>query len=769
MSDKLARARNREKHMPHETKPPEPAPAAVVPPPAAIPAPPTAAIKVPPATKPDKGVQLFNRELSWIEFNRRVLAEAENPAVPLLERLKFLGICSMNLDEFFMVRVGGIRELVTASITERSPDGRTPTQQLKGIRERARILLRDMYVCLDKKLLPELKKAGISLVKISDLTKKERTQMREYFRRHLAPILTPLAVDPGHPFPFLSNLALNIALKLEADRGEHFVFLKVPAQVRRLIPVPEKESQYIPVERLIAEHATEFFPGLRIQQVVPFRVIRNADLSIREDEVEDLLKSVESELRRRDRKEIVWIEVGTEADEELISLLMEETRCKEDEVFISPGLLKPGDLMQIYADEKRPKLKEPPFNPRIPSQLASSEDIFSIIRDGDILLHRPYDSFSSVVEFVQTASEDPDVVAIKQTLYRVDPKSPIVEALAAAALRGKQVTVVVELQARFDEMKNIAWARQLEEVGVQVVYGLVGIKTHCKLCLVVRREAGELRRYVHLSTGNYNANTGKLYTDIDLFTCDEAFGDDASQMMNLLTGFSLATVQEIFEGKAPDLHWKRFIVAPMDYRRWTIEMIEREARHAREGKPAEIIAKMNALVDHLVISALYEASQAGVNIQLIVRGICCLVPGVEGLSDRINVTSVVDRFLEHSRLFLFRNGGDTEVYASSGDWMPRNFIRRFETSFPLLSKDLKRRAEAEILGTMLADDVKAWTLKSDGTYVRRESQGKRVRSQERFIEIARSEAVRVGPYDETISKPGKFRRRAKKLKNKDKK
>lgn len=772
MSDKLQRARKLEIRMPQETPPPVPnvTPAATALPPApAVPAPPTVAIKVPAAAKPEKGIPLFNREFSWIEFNRRVLAEAENPTVPLLERLKFLSICSTNLDEFFMVRVGGIRELVTASITERSAEGLTPNQQLKGIRERVKRLLRDTYGCLEKSLLPELRKAGISIVAISDLTKKERVEMREYFRRHLAPILTPLAVDPGHPFPFLSNLALNLALRLEAGPGEHFVFLKVPSLVPRFIPVPGADERYIPVERLIAEHATEFFPGLRIQQVVPFRVIRNADLAIREDEVEDLLKSVESELRRRDRKEIVWIELGTQADEQLVSLLLDETRCKPDEIFISPGLLKPGDLMQIYSESKRNKLKDPPFNPRIPSQLATSEDIFSIIRAGDILLHRPYDSFSSVVEFVQSAAEDPDVVAIKQTLYRVDPKSPIVEALAAAALRGKQVTVVVELQARFDEMKNIAWARQLEEVGVQVVYGLVGIKTHCKLCLIVRREGGDLRRYVHLSTGNYNANTGKTYTDIDLFTCDEAFGDDASQMMNLLTGFSLATVQEIFEGKAPDLHWKRFIVAPMDYRRWSIEMIEREARNAREGKPAEIIAKMNALVDPAVIEALYEANRAGVKITLIIRGICCLVPGVEGMSERITVTSVIDRFLEHSRLFLFRNGGETEVFASSGDWMPRNFIRRFETTYPLLSRELKDRIEDEILRTMIADDVKAWELKSDGTYVRRGPGSKPTRSQEKFIEIARSEAVRVGPYDETISKPGKFRRRAKKTRKKDKK
>jgi polyphosphate kinase len=734
-------------------------------------APVTAAIKVPPAAKPSRNVPLFNREFSWLEFNRRVLAEAEDPSVPILERLKFLAIASSNLDEFFMVRVSGVRDMVIASLAERSPDGLTARQQLKGIRERTSRLLLDMYACLNEEVLPELNRHGIRIDSAGDLSKRENAALRDHFHRNLAPILTPLAIDPGHPFPFLANLALNLAVKLESDRGEgHVVFVKVPPQIPRLVPVPEADHRYIPLEELIATHAGEFFPSLKVHKVTAFRVIRNSDLSIREDEVEDLLKSVETELQRRDRKEVVRIELGSNGDEDLIDLLTSETHCAREDVFVAPGILKIADLMQIYSAMRKHSLKDEPFNPRIASQLAISEDIFSIIRREDILLHRPYDSFTSAVEFVQAASEDPDVLAIKMTLYRVDSNSPITAALAKAALAGKQVTAVVELQARFDEKRNIAWAKQLEQVGVQVVYGLVGIKTHCKICVIVRREGETLRRYVHLSTGNYNATTGRLYTDIDLFTCDEAFGDDASQMMNLLTGFSISTVQQIFDGDVPELTWKRLVIAPMDYRQWVIDQIEREIRNAGEGKPSGIIAKMNSLVEPGVIEALYRASQAGVKIDLIVRGICCLVPGVEGLSERISVTAVIDRFLEHSRIFLFRNGKEPEIWLSSGDWMPRNFVRRFEATFPVLDPRLKTRIENEILQIQLDDNVKGWTLNTDGSYTRRAPSGnKAVRSQERFIEIARKEAMRLAPYDEILTMAGSARRKAKKQRKKDRK
>lgn len=746
----------------HQTPAPsEPAPAVPV-------LTPPTTIKVPPITMPAEPVRLFNREFSWIDFNRRVLAEAQDPSVPLLERVKFLSITASNLDEFMMVRVGAIRDLIASAITERSPDGLTPKQQLKGIRSRVSTLMTDMYRCLSEQLLPELRKAGIRLERFEDLGKKEQAALESYFSKDLAPILTPLAVDPGHPFPFLASKALNLAVVLESERGEsHIALIKVPPLLKRFIPVPDASNSFIPIEWLVEQHVGQFFPGLRVMKVLPFRVLRNADIILQEDEVQDLLKSVESELRRRDRKEVVWIEIDGENDDFVVPLLSAATRTSKDDVFFADGPLKLSDLIDVYQQvSKRSTLLDPPFNPRIPSQLASADDMFSIIRKGDVLLHRPYDSFSAVAEFVQAAADDPDVVAIKQTLYRTDAGSVIVEALSAAARRGKPVTAIVELQARFDEMKNIAWARRLEEEGVQVVYGLVGIKTHSKICLVVRREGADLRRYVHLSTGNYNSMTGRVYTDIDLFTADEAFGEDASQFMNLLTGYSIASVQEIFDRTVKGWTWQRLVVSPIDYHEWTIRMIEREIAHAKEGRPAEIIAKLNALVDPTVIEALYRASKAGVSIDLIVRGICCLVPGVEGLSDKIRVISVIDRFLEHSRIMLFRNGGATEVYVSSGDWMPRNFFRRIELTFPILAEPLRARLESQILATSMADNVKAWKLQSDGSYKRRNPGDAPLRSQERFIEIARSEAVRIGPYEEILAKPGSARRKAKKLRKK---
>jgi polyphosphate kinase len=746
---------------------PSAAPAAA---PAATPSPAPQAIKVPPIVVPAEPVRLFNREFSWIEFNRRVLAEAQNPDVPLLERVKFLSIASSNLDEFLMVRVGTIRDLIATGITERSADGLTPKQQLKGIRERIKALMIDMYACLSDQLLPELRKVGIRLENFDDLGRKEQTALSEHFDRNIGPILTPLAIDPGHPFPFLASQALNVALVLESERGEsHIALLKLPPTVQRFIPIGESNSlRFMPLESLIRQNVGGLFPGLKVRKVVAFRVIRNTDLLLQEDEVQDLLKSVETELRRRQRREIVWIEIEGEPDETILSLLLGATHATGDDVFFANGLLKLGDLMEIYQQVAKPSLKEPPFNPRIPSQLATTEDIFSIIKRGDVLLHRPYDSFSAVAELVYAAAEDPDVVAIKQTLYRTDAGSVVVEALARAAERGKQVTAVVELQARFDEQKNIVWARRLEEAGVQVVYGLVGIKTHSKICLVVRREAGQLQRYVHLSTGNYNARTAKMYTDIDLFTADESFGEDASHFLHLLTGYSNASIQDIFDKTVQGWSWRRFVVAPIDYHDWTIRMIQRELTNAREGKPAQIIAKLNALVDPTVIEALYRASQAGVSIDLVVRGTCCLVPGVPGLSENIRVISIIDRFLEHSRLFLFRNAGNTEVYLSSGDWMPRNFFRRVELTVPILSDKLRARVEEQILATSLADNVKAWKLQSDGTYKRRSGGEGKVRSQERFIEITRSEAVRIGPYEEMLTRPGSARRKAKKLRKKGK-
>ena len=712
---------------------------------------------------PKHPLPLFDRELSWLEFNRRVLGEAENPEVPLLERMKFLSICSNNQDEFFMIRVGEIRDLIAAKVAANGAgNGDKQTEKLDAVRRRSHELLQSMYACLGNELRPALKKEGIRIERVADLGKKERAAVEEYFRANLEPILTPLAIDPGHPFPFIANLALNLAIILDSERGEaHVVVLKIPETLPRLFAI--EPTRFVLLEDVIASYAERFFPGLKLRKATAFRVIRNSDVSIKEEDVQDLLKTMESELRRRERREVVWLEVEEGTDDLLTRQLVEWTNSSRDDVFIAPGPLKLGDLMQLVDEVEAPKLKDQPFNGRIPAQLAIAEDIFSIIRRGDLLLHRPYDSFIPVVEFVQAAAEDPDVVAIKQTLYRTDPGSPIVDALTNAAARGKQVTAVVELQARFDEKKNINWARHLEEAGVQVVYGLVGIKTHCKLCLVVRREGSVLRRYLHLSTGNYNAVTARVYTDVDLFTVDTDFASDAAQLMNLLTGFSVAGVQELIESRV--VKWNRFVVAPMDYLRWTIAMIDRETEHAKNGRPAAIVAKLNALVEPTVIDALYRASNAGVKIDLLIRGICCLVPGVAALSENIRVISVVDRFLEHSRIFRFENGGEAETFVSSGDWMPRNFLRRIEVTFPVRDTVLAKRIEKQILSISLADNVKSWRLDSDGKYHRRVPKDEvPVRSQETFIDIARTEAVRIDPYEEMLRRTGTFRRKAKKKK-----
>jgi polyphosphate kinase len=724
----------------------------------------TEAARVVETASPAEALPLFDRELSWLEFNRRVLGEAESDDVPLLDRIKFLAICANNLDEFFMIRVGALRDVIEANLADLSVVAES-REQLDAVRRRARRLLEHIYRCLGDELLPALRKENIRIETVTDLGKKERAQIEDYFTREIEPILTPLAVDPSHPFPFIANLTLNVAMLLDSGRGEgHFAILKIPESLPRLIPVDK--SRYVLIEDIVSSHIGRLFPGLRLRRSAPFRVVRNSDISITEDDVQDLLKSVEMELRRRERQEVVSLEISSSADEALVQLLTKSLSCTPTEVFLAPGPLKIADLRQLYDDVDAPALKDKPFNPRIPAQLATAEDIFAIIRRGDIMLHRPYESIATVIELVQSATEDPYVVAIKQTLYRTDVGSPIVEALARAAAAGKQVTAVVELQARFDEKKNISWSRHLEQAGVQVVYGLFGMKTHCKTCLVVRREGSELRRYVHLSTGNYNAVTARVYNDIDFFTCDPDFGADAAQLMNLLTGFSTAGVQELIDHEQLPIKWRNFIVAPMDYLAWVLEMIERETRNAKEGKPARIVAKMNALVDKTVIAALYRASRAGVRVQLLVRGICCLVPGLPDLSENIEVISIVDRFLEHSRVFRFENGGAPQHFLSSGDWMPRNFFRRVEVTWPVRSEAVIKRIEEQLLPISLADNVKSWILRSDGKYERRKTDGTPVRSQEAFIAIARAEAVKLGPYDEMVRRPGSFRRKAKKKKHK---
>jgi len=712
---------------------------------------------------------LLNRETNRIDYNRRVLAEAESPDVPPLERLKFIAYTSRNLDEFFMVRVGELRDLIDAGIEDPSPDGLTPSQQLDQIRVHARGLIDDLYACLDGEVLPLLRKHGVSIEAYRDLSREERTRLTSYYEKHIAPILTPLAIDPGHPFPFLANLSVNIAVKVESSDGErHLVLIKLPPSIPRFVEI--SRNRFITVGSLVLAHVDRFFPTLRVLNAARFRLIRNADVSIHHDEIEDLRESVKAELRRLERSAVVCIEVEPGIDEEILELLTGSTRTSRDDVYYVSNLPRLGDLIEIYERVDEPLLRDPAYNPRIPQDVASTEDIFSILQKRDVLLHRPYDSFTTVIEFLHRAATDPDVLAIKQTLYQTDEGSPIIEKLITAAYRGKQVTAVIELQARFEEKKNIEWARRLEEAGVQVVFGLVGLKTHAKVCLVVRAEGDDLKRYVHLSTGNYTIATARNYTDIDLLTSRTSFGSDVATLFNLLTGYSSASVQEVFESAKARPEWTHLIVAPFDYQNWVIRMIEREAAHAQQGKDAHIIAKFNSFADPKISRALYAASAAGVSIDLIVRGICCLVPGLPKISENIRVISIVDRFLEHSRILYLHNGGSPEVFALSGDWMERNFHRRIEIAFPIIDKRLRKRVVDQILAISMADNVKAWKLGSDGVY-RRRSPGKGdagVRSQERFIELARSQALHAGPYEKTIKEADTFRMKVRKPRSRKK-
>ena len=701
-----------------------------------------------------KPLPLLNRELSRLDYNRRVLAKAEDPSVPLLERLRFLSFASSNLDEFFMVRVGATRDLIDAGITERTADGMLPSEQMAVVRPRTRELLADMYRCLNDQLLPELRAAGIVLESFRDLTAEEQARLTEEFRLRIAPVLTPLAIDPGHPFPFVGNLTLNIAAIVESRRGgEHLVLLKLPAVLPPFLAVDER--RFVPIGSLVIAHFDHFFPALEVTRAVLFRVIRNSELRLDHDEIEDLRDSVEAELRRRDRKQVVCLEVDARAGDDLVRALIEGTRTHPDDVYPVPGFLRLSDLAGICDGVTDPTLHYPDFNPRLPQRFATNADIFSIIRERDVLLHRPYDSFTAIIELLHAAATDAAVVAIKQTLYQTDEDSPVIDKLILAARNGKQVTVVIELQARFEERRNIAMAARLHDAGAQVVYGLVGIQAHAKMCIVVRREGDELRHYVHLSTGNYNVDAARVYTDLDLLTADEQFGREASQLLNVLTGFSARSLAVVLEKQSAVLQWKQFAVAPFDYQRVLIGLIEREAKHAKEKKPASIVAKLNSLVDATVIDALYRAAAAGVQIDLIVRGICCLVP-----LDNIRVMSIVDRFLEHSRVVRFANDGAPEVYLSSGDWMPRNFTRRVEVLFPLL--DAATRAHAEdLLRIALADTASSWDLQPDGTWSRRRG---KLASQERFIEITRAEAMSLGPYDAAIEQAPKIRRKARRKK-----
>ncbi|MBX3259201.1 MAG: polyphosphate kinase 1 [Labilithrix sp.] len=676
----------------------------------------------------------LNRELSWIEFNARVLAEAENESVPLLERLKFHAIVASNLDEFFMVRVAGLKQQLTGEVGELPADGLTAHEQLVKISARVHELIGQQMAALMGGLLPALATDGtFVLTKPDTLPAEALAALDERFHNEVFPILTPIAIDPGHPFPHVRNKSLNLGVMFsrEGESEPGFGVVQVPMMLPRLLevqglksPAERARHSFVLLEDLIARHVGTIFPGVRLKGVYVFRVTRNFDLEIDEEEAQDLLQTIQQELRRRERGAAVRLEVAGEPTPNSLNKLVRALKLDpERDVYRSP-LLNVSDLMGWLPREERRDLRDDPYSPLVVPPLRDTEDIFAVIREGDVLLHHPYESFDTIVDLVTRAAEDPDVLAIKQTLYRAGGDSPIVKALARAAETGKQVTAIVELKARFDEESNIQWARTLEQAGVHVVYGLLGLKTHAKCLLIIRRERGGLRRYVHLATGNYNSGTARLYGDVGLLTARPSIGADASSLFNLLTGYS-----------AP-AKWNSLIVAPLGLHEATLGLIAREAEHARQGRPARVVAKMNALVDEDVIEALYRASQAGVPIQLIVRGICCLRPGVPGVSENIEVRAIIDRYLEHGRIFHFANAGKDEVYISSADWMPRNFHRRVEVMTPIDDSAIRARL-IEILNIQWADNVKSWTLGPQGAYARTKPGAVPVRAQQRFMELTR--------------------------------
>jgi polyphosphate kinase len=688
-------------------------------------------------SQPETAHLYLNRELSWLAFNERVLAEARDTAVPLGERFKFQSIVASNLDEFFMVRVAGLKQQVAGGVLETGADGMLPGEQLAAIATRAHTMIGALYRNWREEIAPGLReRAGLVILRPSELAAEQRAFLEGRFRKDVWPVLTPLAVDQGHPFPVLRNRSLNLAVLLHRERQRvsrrHSIWavVQVPSVLPRLVEVPAvapARAAFVLLEDVIAMHVGDLFPGFKVAACAPFRVTRNFDLSIDEDEADDLLKTIQKELRRRERGQAVRLELAANAAVELETFLRQALRLETDDVYAVDGPLHLADLAPLYGRDELWEHRDEPFVPQLLSPLGEAPDVFRVIGERDVLLHHPYESFDHVVDFISEAAGDPSVLAIKQTLYRTSADSPIIRALIRAAENGKQVTAVVELKARFDEGPNIAWARVLEEAGVHVVYGLVGLKTHCKMSLVVRREAGVIKRYVHMSTGNYNPSTARLYGDISFFTSRESFADDAGALFNLLTGY------------ASPPSWKRFSVAPVGLEEKVIELIERERASGPKGR---IIAKMNALVEPAVIQALYRASQAGVRIDLLVRGICCLRPGVPGISENIRVTSVVDRFLEHARIFFFEAGGKREVFLSSADWMPRNFVRRVEIMFPIEEPALRDRLVDEILTTMLSDTAKAWRLLPDGSYERAPSDAAAAcRSQQRFVAAARERAL----------------------------
>lgn len=662
-----------------------------------------------------------NRELGLLEFQRRVLEEAQDSSNPLLERVKFLAILGSNLDEFFMVRVAGLRKQKEAGVIDLPPDGMTPAEQLAAIRKTTSQLMTQARDCLRDDLLPLLNEAGIHIKDYAELDSKRKSSVKNYFDEVIFPVLTPLAFDPGHPFPHISNLSLNLAVLIRDKHGEkHFARIKVPDTLPRFVPIKRSSGgerkdgtvpyhhYFVSLEQMIVAHLDVLFPAMEILEAYPFRVTRDADMEIQELEASDLLETMEESVRQRRFGSVVRVTLNDDMPSHIRKILVKNLRLDRNDVYTLPGPLGLSGLMQLYNIDRH-DLKEVPFISAMPPVFDGEHydgNIFAAIRQEDIMVHHPYESFMPVVDFLKTAARDPDVLAIKQTLYRVGGNPPVVQALLKAVEKGKQVAVLVELKARFDEESNIGWARKLESAGVHVVYGLLGLKTHSKIALVVRKEGDGIRRYMHLGTGNYNAITAQLYEDIGMFTVDEAIGKDATDLFNYLTGYS------------DKKDYRKLLVAPINMRERLEVLIDREIEHQRQGEDGHLIFKMNSLVDKKMIKVLYRASQAGVKVDLLVRGICCLRPGLEGISENIQVTSIVGRFLEHSRIYYFHNIGQEEVYLGSADLMPRNINRRVEVLFPVQDPRLIRYLHDEVLETYLADNVKARRMMPNGTYER---------------------------------------------------
>lgn len=667
--------------------------------------------------KYSKPENFINRDLSWVEFNKRVLDEALNPELPLLDKIKFISIFCSNLDEFYMIRVSGIKEQIAANISEPAIDGLTPIEQLSKVEIALKPLLKKLDNLWTTEIIPALKEQGISLISIDELGIAEKEKLTNYFKKEIFPVLTPLAFDPGRPFPYISNLSLNLAILIQKPNGEqHFARVKMPSILPRLLQIDSildssKQSSvdgnfsatYIWLGDIIKNNLNLLFPGMEIVEAHRFRITRNTDIELQEDEADDLLSVMEENIKQRRFGSVVRLEVGHPMPDFMLDTLIENLEINKEDVHTSDGPLGLSDVMSLYNLPVH-QLKEKPFYPVTPKVFEEDEDYFSIIRQKDILLHHPYHSFTPVIDFIKNAAKDPDVLAIKQTLYRVGSDSPIIKCLIEAAEMGKQVAVLVELKARFDEQNNIFWARELEKVGIHVVYGLVGLKIHAKMTLVVRKEYDGVKRYVHISTGNYNAITAKLYTDLGFFTSDEDICGDVSDIFNFLTGYS------------KQKEYKKLLVSPVNMREKVLELIYKEIENASAGTESKIYMKLNSLVDPLVISALYEASSAGVDIKLVVRGVCSLIPGVKGLSENIEVKSIVGRYLEHSRVFYFYNGGNEKVFISSADMMQRNLDRRVEVAVPVENQKLKEEVISTLIKVTLKDNVKARLLQPDGSY-----------------------------------------------------